>query len=541
MSQSNPPLWWSKPSAISRYAIAGLSVAIAVVAVRLVVIFLHTEPFVSVFLCTIMFVAWFGGFGPGLFATALSLWAFDYYLVAPINSFTVKFNSFAVDIKEFPRIVLFAMAALFANLLSAAQRGAAESLRRSRDDLLAAIEDQRRIEGALQQSEMYLAEAQRLSHTGSFGWDISSGEIFWSEETFRIFGYDKAVSATVDMVLHRVHPEDLALVQRIIDRATSDGKDFDFEHRLLMPGGSVKHVHIVAHGESDEAGRTEFVGAVMDVTERKRAEEALHAENAERFRAEEALRNAQADLARAARLTTMGELAASIAHEVNQPMMAVVTNADTCSRWLAKDPPDLDEARQAAERIVGAGHRAADIIRTIRALARKATPEMTRFDVNTAIANVLTLTRGELQRHDVLLKTELSAGLEPVLGDRGQLQQVILNLIVNGIEAMSAITQQPRVLRVSSQTDGPGNVLIAVGDTGVGLDPTKMDCIFDAFFTTKPEGMGMGLSICRSIVEGHGGRLWASPNSPRGSIFHFTVPAAADGVLPNGVSNDSAG
>jgi PAS domain S-box-containing protein len=541
MSQSNPPLWWSKPSAILRYAIAGLSVAIAVVVVRLVVIFLHTEPFVSVFLCMIMFVAWFGGFGPGLFATALSLWVFDYYLVAPINSFTLKFNSFAMDINEFPRMILFAMAALFANLLSAAQRRAAESLRRSRDDLLAAIEDQRRIEGALQQSETYLAEAQRLSHTGSFGWDISSRKIFWSEETFRIFGYDKAVSATVDMVLQRVHPEDLALVQRVIDRATSDGKDFDFEHRLLMPGGSVKHVHVVAHGVSDEAGRTEFVGAVMDVTERKRAEEALHAENAERIRAEEALRNAQADLARAARLTTMGELAASIAHEVNQPMMAVVTNADTCARWLAKDPPDLDEARQAAARIVGAGHRAGDIIRTIRALARKATPETTRFDINAAVADVLTLTRGELQRHDILLETELSADLEPVLGDPGQVRQVVLNLIVNGVEAMTEGMHGSRVLRVSSRMAGPADVLIAVADTGTGLDPTKMDSIFDAFFTTKPEGMGMGLSICRSIVEAHGGRLWASSNSPRGSIFQFTLPAAANGVLPNEVLNYGAG
>jgi PAS domain S-box-containing protein len=534
MPQSNPPVWWSKSSAISRYAIAGLSVVMAVVAVRLIVIFLHTEPFVSVLLCTIMFVAWFGGFGPGLFAIALSLWAFEYYLVAPINSFTVKFSSFAVEIKETPRIVLFVIAALFVNLLSAAQRGAAEALRRSRDDLLAAIEDQRRIKGALQQSEMYLAEAQRISHTGSFGWDISSGEIFWSEETFRIFGYGKAVSATVDMVLQRVHPEDLALVQRIIDRATSDGKDFDFEHRLLMPSGSVKHVHIVAHGVSDEWGRTEFVGAVMDVTERKRAEEALHAENAERIRAEEALRNAQADLARVGRLTTMGELAASIAHEVNQPLMAVVTNADTCSRWLAKDPPDLDEARQAAERTVSAGHRAGDIIRTVRALARKATPEMTRFDINATIADVLTLTRGELQRHDILLKTELSAGLEPVLGDRGQVQQVVLNLIVNGIEAMTADRHRPRVLRVSSRMVEPDDVLIAVADTGTGLDPTKVDYVFDAFFTTKPEGMGMGLSICRSIVEAHGGRLWASVNSPRGSIFQFTVPAAANGSCQKG-------
>jgi C4-dicarboxylate-specific signal transduction histidine kinase len=271
------------------------------------------------------------------------------------------------------------------------------------------------------------------------------------------------------------------------------------------------------------------------VQELKRTNEALQAENAERIRADEALRNAQSDLARFARLTTMGELAASIAHEVSQPLMAIVTNADTCLKWLSKDRPDLDEVRQTAERIVRAGHRAGDIIRTIRALAQKSSPEMTPFDINAAIADVLVLTRGEFGRHDVLLDTELSAGLEPVLGDRGQLQQVILNLIVNGIEAMSAITQRPRLLRVSSQTDGSGNVLIAVADTGTGLDPTMADQIFDAFFTTKPEGMGMGLSICRSIVEAHGGRLWVSPNSPQGSVFQFTLPAA-----DNDISNDSA-
>jgi signal transduction histidine kinase len=231
----------------------------------------------------------------------------------------------------------------------------------------------------------------------------------------------------------------------------------------------------------------------------------------------------------------MGELAASIAHEVSQPLMAIVTNADTCLKWLSKDRPDLDEVRQTAERIVRAGHRAGDIIRTIRALAQKSSPEMTPFDINAAIADVLVLTRGEFGRHHVSLDTELSAGLEPVSGDRGQLQQVILNLIVNGIEAMSAITQRPRLLRVSSQTDGPGNVLIAVADTGTGLDPTMADQIFDAFFTTKPEGMGMGLSICRSIVEAHGGRLWVSPNSPQGCVFQFTLPAA-----DNGISNDSA-
>jgi PAS domain S-box-containing protein len=253
---------------------------------------------------------------------------------------------------------------------------------------------------------------------------------------------------------------------------------------------------------------------------------AIQAERSQAARkeAEDALRDAQADLARVTRMTTMGELVASIAHEVNQPLMAIVTNAETCLSWLASDPPQLDEARKAAGRIVRDGHRAGDIIKTIRALARKSRPEMTDLDLNDVIAEVLVLTRGELRRHDVSLETELSGGLEPVMGDRIQVQQVLLNLVMNGIEAMNAIMDRPRVLRVSSQIDGPGSVLIAVTDTGTGFDPTKVDRIFDAFFTTKPEGMGMGLSICRSIVEAHGGRLWASPNPPHGSVFQFTMP-----------------
>ena len=249
-----------------------------------------------------------------------------------------------------------------------------------------------------------------------------------------------------------------------------------------------------------------------------------------RWRAEDALRTMQSELANASRRTTVGEFAASIAHEVNQPLMAIVTNAETCLRWLENDRPDLDEARQAAERIVRNGLRAADILKSIRGLARQSSPEMTRVDINAIIAEVLTFTRGELQQHGVSLETELYPNLGSIMGNRVQLQQVILNLIKNGIEAMSAVTLRPRVLRVSSQTDEHENVIIAVTDTGTGLDPTTMERIFDAFFTTKPEGMGMGLSICRSIVEAHGGRLWASPNLPYGSVFAFAVPVMVDRI-----------
>jgi PAS domain S-box-containing protein len=239
----------------------------------------------------------------------------------------------------------------------------------------------------------------------------------------------------------------------------------------------------------------------------------------ERRNVEEALRKAQTDIANVTRLTTMGELAASIAHEVNQPLTAIVTNAGACLRYL-------DEARQAVERIVRDGHRAGDVVKSIRGLTRKSSAEMSQLDINDTIADILTLLKGELRRQDVTLETDLSADVGPVNGDRVQLQQVMLNLIKNGIEAMSGVTGRPRVLRVSSRLEGHDMALVAVEDTGSGLDPASFESIFDAFFTTKQEGMGMGLAICRSIIESHGGSLWATPRQPHGSIFRFTVGLA---------------
>jgi PAS domain S-box-containing protein len=282
MSKSSPPPWLSKQSAISRYAVAMLSVAVAAVAAQILTVFLHTEPIASSMICAIMFAAWFGGFGPGLLAIALALLAFHYYVVPPVNSFTQKHNLFSLGLQELPRLFLFSIAALFVTFLSSTQR-AVESFRRSRDDLLVAAKTQSEIEGELRSSQVYLAEAQRLSQTGSFGWNTSSGEIFWSEESFRIFGYDNTRSVTLEMALERVHPEDKALVQRTLDRASGDGKDFDYEHRLLMPDGSVKYVHVVAHAVGNRIGILRFVGALMDVTEAKRAEDALR-ESEQRFR-----------------------------------------------------------------------------------------------------------------------------------------------------------------------------------------------------------------------------------------------------------------
>jgi PAS domain S-box-containing protein len=283
MSKSSPPPWLSKQSAILRYAVAILSIAVAAVAAQILTIFLHTEPIASSMISAVMFTAWFGGFGPGLLAIALALLAFHYYVLPPVNSFTLKHNLFSLGLQELPRLFLFSVAAFFVTFLSSTQRRAVESLRRSRDDLLVAAKTQSEIEGALRSSQMYLAEAQRVSKTGSFGWNTSSGEIFWSEESFRIFGYDNARSVTLEMALERVHPEDKALVQSTLDRASSDGKDFDYEHRLLMPDGSVKYVHVVAHAVGNRIGAPRFVGALMDVTEAKRAEGALR-ESEQRFR-----------------------------------------------------------------------------------------------------------------------------------------------------------------------------------------------------------------------------------------------------------------
>jgi PAS domain S-box-containing protein len=379
------------------------------------------------------------------------------------------------------------------------------------------ITDRKRAEEALRRSENYLAEAQRLSHTGSWAWNVGTKRQFWSVETFQILGFEpNATKPTRESFLERVHPDDRASIERA-ETELYRGNDAEYNYRIVLPDSSIKYIHSVAHPISNDSGQViEFVGTVMDVTERKRAEE-------ERER----LRQAQADLAHINRVTTMGELTASLAHEVNQPIAAALTNANTCLRWLTRDHPDLNEAREAASRIVKDATRAADIISRVRLLFKKGAPERESVDVNEVIREMTVLLRGETTRYNISVGTELATDLPQVTGDRVQLQQVMMNLMINGIEAMKD-ADGTRELAIKSQRTEKEEVLVSVSDTGVGLPPQQADQIFKAFFTTKPHGTGMGLSISRSIVESHDGRLWAAENSPRGTSFYFTLPTKAE-------------
>jgi PAS domain S-box-containing protein len=893
------------PSGVLKSAVTLVSVAAAVIVAIVLQYYWKSEAFASLFFCAIMFSAWFGGYRQGLLAITLSALAFDYCFLAPIHSI-------AINLIELPRLSVFLLCALLVAFLAASQRNNTASLRRARDDLAAKVKDlkktnetldsenaQRKLaEGALHRSQAYLAEAQRLSRTGSFGWQVATGELVWSEETFRIFQIDPKTKPTVELVLQRVHPDDATLVKETIERASREGEDFDFEHRLLMPDGSVKHVRIVAHGGRDESGKLEFVGAVMDVTQAKALEDkirliintvpgllwtarpdgwvdflnqrwldytgmtleqglgwawqpgyhpddlgnvlskwraavaerkplevearlrrfdgeyrwflkrafplldragcvlgwyggnidihdlkqaeeklrrietylsegqrlshtgswawsvktkenlfwsrehyriygfdpetshgqyaaarervhpddafafdetllravreqsdfemdhrivlpggdvkhihvvghpvlnnagelieyigttmditeqaearaaleeafskikksearlqtiidtipalawsseadgsvefvnlrwrnytgltteqaqgsgaraAIHPEDVgwlsdqrritvasgkpfeaearmrrydgqyrwfihcaeplsdeqgrivkwygtatdidDRKCAEEALRTSHAALAHVSRLTTMGEMTASIAHEVNQPLTAVVNNANACVSLLPEGNPDLEDVREALAEIMDDAERASNVIARVRQLARKAPVERTLLDLRDVIADVLALARYESAARRVTIHTEITKEPPLVLGDRVQLQQVLLNLVVNGMDAMNTVEESKRVLMICGHCEareGRLETLVSVRDAGTGFKPEQMNRLFEAFYTTKPQGMGMGLAISRSIIEAHGGRLWAEPNQGPGATFLFSLPAAGN-------------
>jgi signal transduction histidine kinase len=492
----------ARPSAGLRYCVAVLAVAVGLVAAELLHFYAHTEPYASCFLCAVMFAAWYGGAGAGLLALALSALAFDYFALAP------KY-SFMMEPTEIPRLVLLVVAETFVILLSATQRAAADSLRRTRDELQYRVHELADVNQALQRSQAYLDEAQRLSQTGSFSWDTRTSDIIWSKELYRIYEIDPAVKPTVDLALRFVHPDDREFVRHEIGDAATDKQEFHYECRMLMPDDTVKYVNVHAHRAKYPSGDEEIIGALMDVTAARRAQEALQ--------------SVRSELAHVARVVAMGEMGASIAHEVNQPLGAIVINGDASLRWLTRNPPDIDEACAAVQRMINDATRASEVIDRIRDLVRKTRPEVTQLDINAVIDEAIGLIKGEILRHGVTMQMELAPGLPLIKGDRIQLQQVIINLAINAAQAMAVIADRVRMLIIRSMPHEAHGVLVAVEDAGTGVDPEDLDRLFRPFYTTKSDGMGIGLSVCRSIIEAHGGRVWASPNIGPGMTFQFTV------------------
>jgi PAS domain S-box-containing protein len=369
------------------------------------------------------------------------------------------------------------------------------------------IQERRQAEGDVRRVAALLAESQHLSSVGSFSWRTQTNEIIWSEETYRIFHVDPGVPVTLELIASRVHPDELPLFHGNINRSRNEAGDFEYERRLLLPDHSVKHLHVVSHATRDRDGHLEYIGALQDVTERKVAEEALN--------------KARAELAHMARVTTLSALAASITHEINQPIAAAITSAGACLRWLDRDQPEVQRAREAAMRIEEDGRRAAEIITHLRSFYRKdVAPQREMVSVNEVVGEMLVLLRSEADRHAVVVRTEPAADLPPVSADRVQLQQVLMNLMLNGMEAMR---EQGGELTIGTRREGR-EVMVSASDTGVGIPADRMEEIFNPFVTTKAGGTGMGLAISRTIIESHGGRLWATVNPGRGATFHFTLP-----------------
>lgn len=369
----------------------------------------------------------------------------------------------------------------------------------------------------LRRSEAFLSEAQRLSSIGSFSWRLATDEITWSEQLYRIYELETGMPVTLELIRTRVHPEDLTLYEKMVEQARDGGGDFEWHYRLMMPDGTIKYLHAVAHATRDHDGEIEYIAAVQDVTERRLSEEALG-----RLRSE---------LAHVSRVAMLGALTASIAHEVNQPLAGIITNASTCLRMLGADPPNLDGARETVRRTIRDGHRAADVITRLRALfSRKGAP-IELVDLNEATREVIALVQSEFQQSGIIMRTELRDDLPAITGDRIQLQQVIQNLLRNALDAMSGVEDRPRRLVIRTEREEGEQVRLSVEDSGVGLDTQGVERLFNAFYTTKSDGMGIGLSVSRSIIERHQGRLWAEPNNGHGATFSFSIPLVSEEVM----------
>jgi PAS domain S-box-containing protein len=380
------------------------------------------------------------------------------------------------------------------------------------------LSERKRAERALRRSEASLAEGQRLSQTGSFSWRVATDEVTWSEQLYRIFEFEIGVPVTLELIRTRVYPEDRSLVEelKMLGQPRDDRNDLEWQYRLLMPDHSIKYLHAVARATRDDDGQLEYIAAVQDVTARRLSEDALD--------------KARAQLARVARVTSLGVLTASIAHELNQPLSGIITNANTCLRMLAADSPDVDGARETARRTIRDGNRAAEMIARLRALFVKKESTTEPVDLNEATREVLALSSSELHRNRVLIQSELADDLPTITGDRIQLQQVIVNLLRNASDAVVGVHDRPRQLLIRTEQEDGDRVRVMVRDNGVGFDHQSMDKLFDPFYTTKNDGMGIGLSVSRSIVERHHGRLWAERNDGPGATFSFSVPRRPENV-----------
>ena len=516
-SQSKSQSAGRKQNWALKYGVAVLSVAVAALLTPLLSAFLDPIPF---FYAAVIISSWYGSRGPGLLSVLLATLAINYFIVLPVYAFNF-------GVTDLVQMGAFAVLALIISFLSTARKRAEGSLRRAHDEmeakvlertadlkqtnekLYAEIAERRRMEEALRERASLLD----LTHDTIFVRDMSDVITYWNRGAEQQYGWtsEEAVGKNSHEINRTVFP---APLEEITTELTRTGR---WEGELVHTRRDGTEVVVASRWalQMDERGNPIAVLETNnDVSERKLAEEGLH--------------KAQAELAHVTRVATLGEMTASIAHEVNQPLAAVVTNANACLRWLAHQTPNLAEARQAVGRIIKEGNRASDVIGRIRALVKKSPPEKDWIDINEIVLEVIALSRSEVHRNLVTFKPQLSDDLPLVLADRIQLQQVVLNLIMNGIEAMSGVVDRARVLNVSSGKHESNGVLVTVRDSGRGLDSGSLEHLFDAFFTTKPEGMGMGLAICRSIIEAHGGKLWASPNSPGGAIFQFTLPAGAE-------------
>jgi PAS domain S-box-containing protein len=502
------------PPAIWQYALAVVSVAVALGITD------WLEPYTTLrtplFYIVIIGSAWFGGMGPGLLAVVLSTLSVGYY-------FAPGGQPPALSIDSRPFLLLFSLSGLIACWISVQRRRAEEALTQARDELEARVEERTAdLRRASESLKAEIAERKRgedvlreranlldLTHDTVFVRDANNIITFWNRGAERLYGWTKADA--IGRISHELMETTFPVpLEKIMAELNSTGRWGGELIHTRRDGTPVVVASRWALQMDDHGKPIAVLETNNDISERKRAEEALH--------------KAQTELAHVTRVATLGEMTASIAHEVNQPLGAVVNNASACLRWLTGQTPNLEEARKSAALIIADGHRASEIIGRIRALAKKAPPRKDWLDINETILEVIALARSEAQNSRVSLQTQLSQNVPLVLGDRVQLQQVILNLIINALEAMSGAGDGPRELEVGTGKDEVQGVRVAVRDSGPGLDPDGLDHLFTAFYTTKPQGMGMGLAISRSIIEAHGGRLWASANPQRGATFQFTLP-----------------